>query len=630
VSIGNYIGCLSGNGLATGNLRVFYDFSASSGNCLFNSVFGSGEQVLGGFPLISKYPGIVVKTGSSSMGEVLSGQFSGDGLIRVSKAIPFSSFTAVIDFENNFCDSSSSSLARTLLSTNTTGISGFDLSINQANRLSVQYPVQDGSYRRHCSSYELSEQNTVFLSHSDQRMLMGFYDYELELYKYDVFLIPGYTESDNWHIGGAFSPLSLTTGFKGTIRNFALFSQDLLNNASPAECLYCSGVNWQESTGSYSIYGVGSFNFSTTSISGVTGYQQQLTTVPHPTGGTTTLAYESGVSGVVSSQDEITSTSNVTSTGYTFFSSPQVLYDYPAKLAFAERTILFSEPVPSGYLIEIYSYARPNRQLNIPVSNFGLDKLSYPNALLWQNGILNIEDIDYSLDGTTFAGVEIQGYDPTDVFTYNLTTGRLLVTEYSGVWERSRIILNSGTWDTEESGVISYWPPESQYVSSGDALLITGVSGLSPSGYDLYLNGKKLTDGYDYSMVLSGSSPVVAMSGEVLPDFTASLSLSGNLNVMGWPSGSPPTGVYDSIVPLLVFSETDSTQYVRHVFLTDAPLPSYLITGFSEEVWINGVKQARNYSYQNTYPCSPSSGLNSYSVNGLLVYNNETTYYNII
>lgn len=631
MNIGNYIGCLSGNGLVTGNLRVFYDFLASSGNCLFNSVYSSGEQVLGGFPLVSKYPGIIVKTGSSSLAQVSTGKFLGNDLVRISNGVPFSSFTAIVDFENNFCDSSLSALSRTLLSTNTTGVSGFDLSINQGNRLSLQYPAQDGSYRRHTSSYELSERNTIFLSHSDKRMLVGFYDYELESYKYDVFQTQEHIESDIWHIGGSFSALSLTTGFKGSIHNFALFSQDLLDNKSPTECLSCSGLNWLETTGSYPIYGVSSFVFSTANVSGITGYQAQLTTVQHPTGGVTTLAYESGISGIVFSQDKISAASAVVSTGYSSSSISQVLYNYPARLDFAERTILFPEPIPSGYLIEIYSYTRPQSQLNIPVYNFNLDKSSYPEVLLWQNGILNIENIDYSIDGVRIVGDAIQGYDQTDVFAYNLTTGRVISTEYSGVWERSRIILNSGTWDTEESGVISYWPPEPQYMSSGEAVLITGVSGFIPSGYDLYLNGKKLAEGYDYSIVISGLSSVVALSGYILPDFTASLSLSGNLNVMGWPNGSPPTGVFDSIVPLLVFSERDSSaEFHRHIFLNDAPLSSYLITGFSEEVWINGVKQAKNYSYQNTYPCSPSSGLNSYPVNGLIVYNNQTTYYNII
>lgn len=629
MSFGNYIGCLSGNGMATGNLKVFYDFSGGSGNSLFNRVYSNASQISSGYFIASKHPGVIVKTGSSPLSSVLTGGFNGNDLIRIAKELTFSGFTAVLDYEQDFC-SSSDVAARALFSTNTTGISGFDLGVNQVNRLFLEYPSSNGSTRRHTSSYELANKNTIFLSHADERFILGYYDYELETVKYDVFSLNGYRTSDNWHLGGTYLSGSPNTGFKGTMKNFALFDRDLVENEFPLKCLACSGVSWTESVTTHPIYNVTGFNFSVASVSGITGYQNQLTSVPHPTGGQTYLIYESGVTGLLSQRKQINSLSQITSSGSSSSSTPSVLYDYSALNAYGKKTIHFATAIPSGYLVEIYSYTRPQAQLNVPSNEFQLNKNGYQNALLWQNGVLNLEGMDYNLTGTTYTGASIQGYDPTDLFSYNRITGRIIVTDYSGVWTRSRILINSGSSGTDASGAV-YWPRQAQYLPSGDAIFITGVSGYVLTGYDLYLNGKKLVNDYDYSIGTSGAYPALVMSGADLPDFEASVSVSGNGNVFGLWSGYPPTGIYDINTPVLAFVErSPEITFTRHLFYnTGNPIPTYDITGYSEEVWVNGIKNLRGHSYEVTYPCSPSSGLNNYSSWDRVIYNNEPTNFNV-
>ena len=159
-------------------------------------------------------------------------------------------------------------------------------------------------------------------------------------------------------------------------------------------------------------------------------------------------------------------------------------------------------------------------------------------------------------------------------------------------------------------------------------VIITGISGQAVTGFDLYINGQKLIENYDYHTGLTGSLPSVIISGSDMPDFTADVVYTGTGNlVSGWPT-NPPPGVSNVESGLLVFVEKRTNTNRNVTFFTGAG-DSVTLTGYSEQVWVNGVRQLNGFDYLTAYPCSPSSGNSTFTDDLFLFYNNINTYFNI-
>ena len=636
MNIDNYRDCILAKGVPTGNLSAVYDFTGGSGNSVYNSLHSPDGHQISGTMLSERNPAIVVRN-NVPLAETLTGNLSGTELYRVGKDNPNTDFALILDYSNNFCNVSGRT-GQILVSSNAdgTGASGFALGTNQSNRLFLEY--YSGTTRRSFSvDEELSHQNTVFLNiYNNEQATFGFYDYETNKMVTTSIATPGYSHSNSLYLGGLYNYTGTTyTGLEGVNREFVLFndsldSSDLIKDC--IECMHFTGFTSTVTTTLFDQVKATGFNYSTQNVSGTIGTAYISVTVPHPEGGTTEIIVPSGVSGVVDIIDNITPLTGLDGSGQSIVSGRTFNYDTSTggKASYGLKTLAFAFDLVSGDLVEAYHFNEPNPYYNLPVVDFTLDKSGFTNALLYHNGLLNVEAWDFNIgDENVFTGAAIQGYDPSDAFTYNLTDDDVVITEFSGLWSRSRILLNSGDVAASGGGTSFYYPPNSQYheEASTNYIWITGISGTILTGYDLFLNGQKLIEGYDYHTGLTGSDPALILSGADMPDFTADVLRTGSGNVSGWPN-DPPAGITNVDSSLLVFVQKPSS-FNRSVTHFTGTANSVEITGYSEQVWVNGVKQISDRDYLKTYPCSPTSGNESFNDDLFLFYNNLTSYFNI-
>jgi hypothetical protein len=506
-------------------------------------------------------------------------------------------------------------------------VSGFIFGLNQSNKLFFEYR-NNGFNKIHTFEHDIPKRVSAIIGISENDFVnIGFYDYEDDQFKNQVFPLPNYNQSDTWYLGGLYSNTGTNhTGFRGELNNFTLFSGylDSGSNTNCVECLFFTGLQDATLAVSYDIIKTTGYNFNLISGSGITGYQFVQYEVPHPTGGMTSVMISSGLSGVFSTIEQVTPLTGSVGSGTYNVTGDSQKFDYALKSQYGAKSLVFLDPIESGDLIEVYSYQRPQKYLNINSSNYSLNKSGQTGAVLFHNGILNNEGVDFNvLADNTFTGDVLQGYDPTDLFSYNLISERIIVTPFSGLWSGSKILLNSGSSGTGAA----YYPSTSQYLESGTDILITGLSGINLTGYDLFFNGQKMAEDHDYEVAYSGATPLLKVYGTHLPSFTADVVYTGSNFVSGWPA-YPPLGISNVEQGTMTFiQKTTGTTVNRYVnYNTGADIKSVNITGFSEQVWLNGVKQV---GYDRTFACDPVSGSFDFVNNPYLFYNNSNKYFNI-
>ena len=638
MNIQNYNVCLSGRGLNSGILSSFYDFIGTSGNGVFNLAYPTGSQVNSGQFIASKNPALAIRSGNNTghaLSEVVTGLMSGLDLFRIGSTNNYQDFTILIDYDLDFC-AVSGNHSHILASSNIqgTGTSGFAFGINQTNRLFFEY-YNSGqqTLQAHTLNSELDSKSTVLLSMLGGKLIdLAYYDYETDSLVNKSFNLSNFNSSNQFYLGGLYSYSGTRhTGFIGSLNNAALFSGffSLKGRTGCIECLFSTGASNPTGANSFNIYGVTGFSFVSSGVTGVTGYSYSAVEIPHPTGGSTTVMQESGMTGTLSQSRIVTPYTGIAGTGTAFTGAFRTEYDYSLKMQYSNKVISLFYPLQSGDIIEVESYSRPQNNLNIASDNFYLKKGAYSGVVLFHNGVLNAEGLDFNVRNNYFTGASTQGYDPTDVFQYNLTNDRIFVTSFSGLWSGSKILVNSGSSGT---GIV-YFPPTSQYIESGTNILITGISGVSVTGFDLFFNGQKLVENYDYEIGSSGSTSLVNIYGTQLPTFTANVTYSGDITgsgyaVSGWPN-YPLVGITGISASIMVFVEKPLTvqtfNYINN--FTGGSLTGVNISGYSEQVWVNGIKQVG--LYDRTYPCSPTSGLYDFGNNTYKFYNNDSNFLNI-
>jgi hypothetical protein len=201
----------------------------------------------------------------------------------------------------------------------------------------------------------------------------------------------------------------------------------------------------------------------------------------------------------------------------------------------------FTQGLSSGDIVEIYTYPIFNTNIG-----FQLGNLMYPNksgVQIYGNGLAETSGVDY---GVAFNGL-LLGFDSLDILQYDTYPASYTMPYATGY-------IQTGTTG---AGFVN----------------ITGASGVNFSGfnYDIYLNGQKMASGLNYSV----SGLTLTVSGNDFQDFN---DPSGHLlEIKFIPQ-------YSGI--LRNFSQISSNQlYVSGV------------SGFSEQVWVNGARQYANLDY---------------------------------
>lgn len=603
-----YINCLNSRGIftgVTGSVAGIYDFSGVSGNKLvWNQVyvtglvphFISGQINASVYPLISRNPGgniTPVFTGQQrfSFGEKITGDYG-----------------VLLDLDYNGCIRTTSGKDYVLLSTmpNLSGqSSGFYVGINEANRLYIEY-----SGGAETVPYELKRKNLVHLSVSNRKYLkLGVFDVLTNRFVNTSVELQNELPTENpLYLGGFLNETNAGfTGYSGLIQHAVLYNEpvelDILSGC--VDCLFVTGIVPSTGTQNILVPVITGFEEVTLITTGITGYRDVSGNVLNSAGVNIPIFFQSGVTGALVTQTLAnlkTGSVQVTQTGFVSYS---YRYDIFEQSRHASYSVEFENDLFSGDYVEIYTYPKFNPYVNKTINEFR----DWPNesgVQLVGNGLIETSGVDYYVTLN-----KITGFYSDDILRYDLVTGQRYVLPYSGLWSRSKIAISGGT----------FFPTAAQFLElpASGAIAITGISGNMLSGYDVYLNGQKLISGVDYSRPLPGASGHwILLSGSGLPDFTADIVSTGSA-----------TGIINIDDSEIAFIPAENSPR-RWLFKISGNASGNLvpnITGFSEQIWVNGIRQS--IDYQLNFACSFQSGVSRLGDLLFNFYNNEGSYFNI-
>jgi hypothetical protein len=122
-------------------------------------------------------------------------------------------------------------------------------------------------------------------------------------------------------------------------------------------------------------------------------------------------------------------------------------------------------------------------------------------------------------------------------------------------------------------------------------------------------------------MIRSGSLVVLELNPTGLPSLVVDLIYPN--------TGGLPTGIGEvqdaelSIIP----NYGQFTRYYYDIITTQSYVSG--ITGYTEQVWVNGVRQREDADYVKVFACTQNSGLADPPNTPFNFYNNDTGFFNI-
>jgi len=513
---------------------------------------------------IDTVPGIFVGTTPN-----ISNQFS----TKVGSYLNLQNLHTLFNFDFSGCQNTGQTQATILLSSKKDryDISGFNFGINSSNRLFFE----NGS-DIYTLNKELRNKNIANLSiASNQFVNFGLFDFENNTYN-------GLTVQSSlrkslsdlyliYHLSGAGSYHS---GLLGTLNNFALLNDSISQKDILSNCLFCTGANYTSGAVSGFVIDITGITTQNTYQSGITGYQQVSFTGLKENGSVYTGYYSSGVSGFILTDSQLIAQTSSGAYSTFSYSIPSLVYNTGEKLSYANYDVLFNagqntSALYSGDKIEIYTYSGYQPYKNIEIIDLTLPS-SNLNLNLYINGLLETQGVDYLISSNQISIIN------------NYSTINNIVANYS----------NKPTVTIDYTG-IGQFP-----INSSGQVCITG-SGFT-TGYDPYLNGQKLIKNIDfYNTGTYLSQPAVIFS-------------SGNLI----------TGSEIKFYPL------DDVPLIKLIQLTGSANIISGITGFSEQIWVNGLLQYKYQDYVLSQNCFQDNYYFLSSISDLLVYNNNNYYLN--
>ena len=478
-------------------------------------------------------------------GNQTSGVFNGKSFYQVSNTFTVD-FSAIINLNYSGCLYSGSN---NLILASTSLSSGVVIGITPSNRLFLQTP--DYSYT---IPKEIGVNDFVYFSVLKNRFL----NFGLFSVEDNVFYNKGYDETNSkilvtdLYFGGALSYSSLSTGYSGKINEIYLFSGVLTSNnvVGCVNCAFATGFSYVTSPYSYNQSQITGSFWTGISTTGTIQTTKVLTSYPKSTGGSGLVYVDSGISGSISiGQALIPLTQNISQTGFT--SGLTFYFNTTSQISLFD--FYFPTPLVSGDIVEIYTYPTFNQNIDGLIYNF-----QYPRSLntvqIYANGIAVTNGINYTVAFNNL----IVGYDSLDILQYDIYPTTYTMPYTTGY-------IQTGT--------------------TGSAFVnITGISGIAITGfyYDFYMNGQKLATGVNFS--ISGSTMTV--SGNELMDIN---DISGDYPEL-------------KFIPQYSGLITSLSQIVTP--------QSYIsgISGFSEQVWLNGARQFEGLDFFKYPRCRTCMG----------------------
>jgi hypothetical protein len=463
------------------------------------------------------------------------------------------------------------------------------------------------------------------------------------------------------YLGGFLSNTNVDyTGYEGVIKHFALFDVDYSReeSVSTCQCMFSSGVDVTDLISQIVSPTITGFKDETIYITGVTGYVERYKSVADADGSSILTSYQSGVTGLIANGTNTTFLTGEMSVASNTIKSTGVLYDQD-KLGLYNRYFLnFKNGLKSGELIEILSFEGPRTDVNLTLDTES--KVSRENDLrLYNYGLLRQSRNDGSIMTNGQHGTGQHMHSPTegtDWHNYDyavlddLTVSGFATNDYSTVYEgggqdlmydevssHSLCIDFSGHRDTHriETGNNVYFPDNfaTQFINPTNTnsepnrdqgqVVITGVSGQAIHDRHIYYNGQKLIEDLDYfvDQIRDGNSnvwfPCVVITGG-MGGFTA--EYRGE-----WPH------IFDIYTPEMCFVPKVSGEQAEETLKAitgDADGIPDPLSGFSEMIWVNGIRQKRSEGYKLGRECGLAKSFTFFGENPFIFYNNDEYYIN--
>ena len=569
------------NFLETGNLVAFYSFDNPSGKVVFNQLYSSGDHFITGDSSkidVDLYPAISVGSTSNptSSTPAGSGYFDYTDRLQVGTGISVEDWCVFFNFLQSTPPSgvSSSILASTMSNPNDT--SGVNIGLNAANKVYVDFINSSGNRQTYVHSQELSNfNNLVSVGKDGESLEIIYHDFINDKNDLEVFDVSGAKNSTDWFIGAMPTMYGGYTGFSGyfddiliTKGGYAEAAKNIISDAFFTTGLE-SGYNKEVVVYSNEVTGR-TLNYTGVTGTGVTGYENVLVDTVNGV----PIYNSSGVTGVLTgiTVDYLTGGLNISGTGISGV-EPYNDFDFNYANKYADNCLIFNKKIDTSLKYEIYTFN----------SGYTGQQLQGLN-----------EELIYNYDNNTF--ITLTGYSGQNLNAYMDGSA---VYSGSGFSFDNYSVEFTGSFDIENTGIydfISGQQVATSYTGSAGTISLTNAKYFNK---DVYLDGKKLISGIEWSGTASAIQ-IDASSSESGTYFFLPL----HSEAYTYLSGNRVTGVAAQFV-------NSNTKLIN------------------EQIWLNGLRQKEGVDYTKT---STYSILNSEKyLTGFtdLIFNNETGFFNV-
>ena len=681
MDFGNYINCLQAKSSNSGELKIFYSASGArthgyaAEDLIFNLVHPTGDQLktiyYNGQPnqtavVADLMPGMSIGHDDGPV-EAMAGKprgyYHGADLVQIGYQIGYKNWSATVDITPELCDyGDGDNLSRVLFSTMPSydSASGFYVGINQGNKLYAAYKKENSRPAVTLNS-EIDKNSVINITKGDDVVSISFYNLEKQKLEQATLNIEGHPTSNKMYLGNFVQNANTAyTGYLGRINNFALFESQLSNeNAiSSCQCMFTTGIDVVSSTSQIFVPNVTGFSEQTQYVTGVTGYVNAIKEVTDNMGGgqssTILVSYKSGVTGLIESGTAMTFlTGAPTVTSNTTVSSG-ALYDQDKLDLYNRYYLNFKNGLKSGEKIEILSFsdARDDVQLslndngevisnNIRLYNYGLFNQSKTDPTLLTNGwdeasgaSIATEDAGHHYDYAVLPDKTISGLaTESNSIVYDLVDASAICVDFSGNWE------NYSAWTGAQR-----FPHQAQFVNRVNLggsnpqvdfgqVIITGISGRAVWDHHVYYNGQKLIENIDFYTGHIETGNGLSADALVITGDIAGTHIGNTYSYLGktWGNYDDIINKQDFYTPEMCFVPKVSGEKAAEMLKTvtaDANGIADPLSGFSEMVWLNGVRLERGYDYKKGKECGLTNAYTFFGENPFIFYNNNEEYLN--
>ena len=569
------------NFLETGNLVAFYSFDNPSGKVVFNQLYSSGDHFITGDSSkidVDLYPAISVGSTSNptSSTPAGSGYFDYTDRLQVGTGINVEDWCVFFNFLQSTPPSgvSSSILASTMSNPNDT--SGVNIGLNAANKVYVDFINSSGNRQTYVHSQELSNfNNLVSVGKDGESLEIIYHDFINDKNDLEVFDVSGAKNSTDWFIGAMPTMYGGYTGFSGyfddiliTKGGYAEAAKNIISDAFFTTGLE-SGYNKEVVVYSNEVTGR-TLNYTGVTGTGVTGYENVLVDTVNGV----PIYNSSGVTGLLTgiTVEYLTGGLNISGTGISGV-EPYNDFDFNYANKYADNCLIFNKKIDTSLKYEIYTFNSGYTGQQVQGLN---------------------EELIYNYDDNTF--ITLTGYSGQNL---NVYMDGSAVYSGSGFSFNNYLVEFTGSFDIENTGIydfISGQQVATSYTGSAGTISLTNAKYFNK---DVYLDGKKLISGIEWSGTASAIE-IDASSSESGTYFFLPL----HSEAYTYLSGNRITGAAAQFI-------NSNTKLIN------------------EQIWLDGLRQKEGVDYTKT---STYSILNSEKyLTGFtdLIFNNDTGFFNV-